>query len=217
VRKSTSVDDGLNVRLRLCERFSFFLALLHNHNVVFGDISSRNTLYSLHPKPSVMFVDCDGVRIAGNAAVVKQLHTPDWDPPEAEAAWRIGRSPPQSKATDSYKLALFILRVLAPGTGASVNRDPEAAAHVIDSAGQQLLQRALKGSSRDRPSAKEWHSYFTVTLESMQRDPGSEGSVPIDAPSDRLFHTERLSVEDRPGWIRGSDGSWKRAEGRDPS
>jgi DNA-binding helix-hairpin-helix protein with protein kinase domain len=206
------LDDALQTRLRLCERFALFITLLHNSDVVYGDISARNTLYALDPQPGVMFVDCDAVRIAGSAAVVKQQDTPDWDPPEAQAA-RTARPPrpaPLSKTTDRYKLALFILRVLSPGTGASVNRNPAAAARALDPAGQRLLRRALEGQPDERPEAKEWRAHLASRLRTGNLKPMHQRPATAASLRRAVTPTERGDRDaGHKGWTRGPDGRWR--------
>lgn len=140
-------------RLIICSHLAYILAFLHKRDITFGDISGSNVLFSLEPKPGVMLVDCDAVRKRGTAAIVGQLHTPDWEPPGTESAV-------QSIATDLYKLGLFIRRSLAPGPGASVAVDTEALNAGLDPAGITLLRRALRGPSTGRPTAREWHAYL---------------------------------------------------------
>ena len=65
-------------RLAVCRDLAAALHLLHQHNLVFGDLNARNELFQLGATPAAMLVDCDAVRISGSAAVVTQLDAPDW-------------------------------------------------------------------------------------------------------------------------------------------
>jgi hypothetical protein len=145
-------------RLQLCAQLSYTLAFLHRRAIVFGDVSPRNVLYRLTPVTGTMLVDCDAIRKVGTAAVVGQGNTPDWYPPE-------GRMAPQSMRTDAYKLGLFILRVLSPGPGSSVGRDPDLVGDTLDSAGLQLLRDSLAPDPSSRPDAKTWYFYLRTFLE----------------------------------------------------
>ncbi len=142
-------------RLAVCRDLALGMAFLHELGIVFGDVNAKNELFRLGTEPMVMFVDCDAVRKAGNAAVTAQLNAPDWEPPEGG---------PLCESTDRYKLGLFILRCLTPGAGSSVNHDPTAAAGALDGAGLQLLTRALCGNPGDRPTAAQWWRYLCRTL-----------------------------------------------------
>lgn len=146
-------------RLTVCRDFAELLDFYHRRlRVVFGDINARNELYRLDESPSVMFIDCDGVRDV-NSAPGGQLNAPDWEPPG-------GRSTPLDVFTDRYKFGLFVLRALTPGPQASTRRDPRGAAPVLDAVGLALLTRALDPGPqvRDRPTAEEWWRYFSALL-----------------------------------------------------
>lgn len=143
-------------RMRICRDFAGVLTLMHDTlEVVFGDINAMNELFRLDDTPMVMFLDCDGVRPKGAKAAVKQLNAPDWVPPEDELL---------SRASDLYKLGLFVLRCLTPGPGSSVNTDPAAIGGVLDSQGVAMLRRALGADLNSRPLAREWEVYLRRML-----------------------------------------------------
>ncbi|MGW3992449.1 hypothetical protein [Amycolatopsis sp. NPDC004772] len=142
-------------RLTICRDFAATLAFLHGElSVAFGDINARNAVFRLGADPTVMFVDCDAVRRVGEVA--PQLNAPDWDPPEGSEVL--------TRATDLYKLGLFVLRCLTPDHNSSINRDPNQARGVLDVHGLKLLTTALRGDPADRPSAEEWHRYLRRAL-----------------------------------------------------
>ncbi len=141
-------------RLALCREAAFALGFLHGRNVVFGDFSYKNAVYTLRPRPSIMLLDCDAVRVQGQGSAVAQLNSPGWTAPERS---------PQTKETDRYKLGLFILRCVSPETNAQT-RDPEKARGMLDVAGLALLRRALSDSPSDRPSGKVWVEYFDAVI-----------------------------------------------------
>jgi hypothetical protein len=140
-------------RMQLCAQLSYTVAFLHRRGIVFGDISPRNVLFRLAPSTGMTLVDCDAIRRVGTAAVVGQGNSPDWFPPE-------GRNAPQSMRTDVYKLGLFIMRVLSPGPGSSVNLDPEVVKDKLDAQGMQLLRRSLAPDPDTRPHARDWYFYL---------------------------------------------------------
>jgi hypothetical protein len=177
-------DRDPHTRLRICERFSYILSILHGANLVYGDVSARNVLYQLRPRPDVLLVDCDAARVHGSAAVNKQQHSPDWDPPE--------RSGGQSFTTDRYKLALFVLRCLVPGKGSSLNRDWRSAAGVLDTQGLRLLKLGLGADPARRPLAREWVFYLRSRL-GIAAMPVVPAAVPIRQPRET-------------GWRRGPHG-----------
>ncbi|WP_432055316.1 hypothetical protein [Streptomyces sp. bgisy022] len=78
----------------------------HDAGLVIGDISQANVLWSLSPRPAVHFLDCDGFRRLGRAAVQAQAGTPDWNDPMAP-------STDATVDTDAYKTALVAGRIVA--------------------------------------------------------------------------------------------------------
>lgn len=77
----------------------------HSAGLVIGDISQADVLWSLTPGVAVHFLDCDGFRRVGRAAVQAQAGTPDWNDP-------LVPSTEASVDTDAYKTSLVAGRVL---------------------------------------------------------------------------------------------------------
>jgi DNA-binding helix-hairpin-helix protein with protein kinase domain len=152
-------------RKQICRSLCYAMALLDRAGVVYGDLSSRNFLFRLVPRPSVVLVDCDAVRLTGSAAGFGlQPHSPDWEPPEAIRSRRRKDSAGysiQNKSTDRYKLGLAILRILTPGDGCSTNTDPDVARSRLPMPLFTLLQRALSDDPTERPPAKTWYQEMT--------------------------------------------------------
>ncbi|MEU1705114.1 hypothetical protein ABZ478_06875 [Streptomyces sp. NPDC005706] len=136
----------------------------HSAGLVIGDISQANILWSLTPEVAVHFLDCDGFRRVGRAAVQAQAGTPDWNDPQVP-------STEASVDTDAYKTALVAGRILTqdpyvtPGTelkliAGCLNGRQEAAARRL------FAQAAGERGSRPRPS--EWQTALsdrgTITL-----------------------------------------------------
>jgi DNA-binding helix-hairpin-helix protein with protein kinase domain len=148
-------------RLSIVARLVYAIGLLHKANVVYGDLSARNFLYRLNPRPGVILLEGDCVRLPGaRAGFGAQPHTPDWEPPEALEAIRRKDSTGfaiQSKHTDEYKLGLAVLRIMTPGVPSS-NRDPEAARGKLPSGLYQFLLRSLSADPTQRPATKEWYA-----------------------------------------------------------
>lgn len=139
-------------RLVICRDLAAAVHLVHRLELVIGDINPRNALYRADGRPSVMLLDCDAVRKKGSMSVVAQLNAPDWEAPEGGSALTQG--------TDRYKLGLFVLRCLAPGRFASVDRDPARADRALDAEGRALLRAALGRTVEHRPTAQGWGRYF---------------------------------------------------------
>lgn len=141
------------VQVRILRDFASLMQALHNNKIVIGDVSFANVLWAQHPKPKVMLIDCDGMRVEGRPPVLPQGETVDWNDPLAPS----GDEPDTDR--DRYKLALAIVRVLTK----QLDARPDAPLGAIPDGltdGQReavkiLLQRAL-GPLGSRPAAKEW-------------------------------------------------------------
>lgn len=77
---------------------------LHRHDVVLGDVSMRNLLWTLSGGPGVFAIDCDGFRVAGRPPAVRPADTAGWVDPAGRQEITFD--------TDRYKLALLTLRIL---------------------------------------------------------------------------------------------------------
>lgn len=151
-------------RRQLCRSLCYAFGLLDRADVVYGDLSARNILFRLSPRPAVLLVDTDAVRPQGGAAAFgAQPHSPDWEPPEAlrAKATRSGSFSIQNKATDRYKLGLAILRILTPGSGCAGERDPARARGELPMNLYTLLQRSLSDDTTVRPTARTWYEEWT--------------------------------------------------------
>jgi len=194
-------------RLRICRDFATVLSFLHTElGVAFGDINPKNELYRLTDRPTVLFLDCDGVRRAGQVSGARQLNTPDWVPPANE---------PLSRRTDQHKLGLFILRCLCPGDGGSTRLDPAPASDALDAVGLEMLTRALGGRPQDRPTAWDWqvhlsrligeHLVAPVLTEARLDEPWAMRGQPVVV---RWQATDAVTVEVRTA------GQTERLDGR---
>jgi DNA-binding helix-hairpin-helix protein with protein kinase domain len=78
--------------------------VLHRNDVVVGDVSMRNLLWTLADGLSVFAIDCDGFCVDGRPPAVRPADTAGWVDP--------ARPKKVTVDTDRYKLALVTLRVL---------------------------------------------------------------------------------------------------------
>jgi hypothetical protein len=97
-------------RRRLAFAVADLTRRLHEWNVIVGDISDANLLWTVRPSPDVYVIDCDGLRIRGEDPILEQADTPEWHDP-------LQRSRVPGLDADLYKTALAIARILC--------RDPE--------------------------------------------------------------------------------------------
>jgi hypothetical protein len=181
-------------RLGICRDFAAALHFVHRQNLVVGDVNAKNALYRLTGRPSVMLVDCDGIRIKGNMAVVAQLNAPDWDPPERVL----------TQQTDRYKLGLFVLRCLSTGEQASTTREPSRADAALDPDGRRLMRAALSDIPGKRPSAQDWGNYFQARLTRQRTVAAVAPPTWPASPNSRPPQTVATA-----GWVRDpATGQW---------
>jgi hypothetical protein len=157
--------DDLPARIVLCAKLAHMFGVLHRAGLVYGDLSLNNAMFSAATPPRVMLVDCDAAQ-SPVAAPIAQAHTPDWTPPEF-----VNVPGPQDIESDRYKLALFVLRVLAPGPHASQTIDPSRMVGLLDFDGNAMMRDGLSGNRSARPSAKDWFEYLTCYLAELTSPP----------------------------------------------
>ena len=91
-------------RRRLAAGYLELFAELHRNDVMVGDVSMRNLLWTLRDGPAVFAIDCDGFRLAGRPPAVRPADTAGWADP--------ARPREVTVDTDRYKVALLTLRLL---------------------------------------------------------------------------------------------------------
>lgn len=168
-------------RSTVLARVCLLLDLLHRHGVVYGDLSDRSVLFGVGEVAEAFVVGCEGAAVGTTSDELPgvQRNSTGWAAPETfdiEDADAAKTDPTMSRAssvqtveTDRYKLALLILRVLAPsGDGLERSRDAGRIRSVLDETGQQLMRDALEGAPDARPTAADWYRYLRgVIVESM--------------------------------------------------
>jgi len=136
-------------RRGLAMRYLRVFQVLHRNNVLVGDVSMRNLLWTLTGGPGVFAIDCDGFRIAGRPPAVRAADTVGWTDPTA-------RHGEVTSDTDRYKLALLTLRLLLGDhrvTPADVLATPALRALVGPRLGLLAADATRPGT---RPSAESW-------------------------------------------------------------
>jgi DNA-binding helix-hairpin-helix protein with protein kinase domain len=98
-----ALPTGLE-RRRLAAAYLRLFQALHHNDVVVGDVSMRNLLWTLAGGPGVFAIDCDGFRLADRPPAVRPVDTAGWGDP--------ARPREITLDSDRYKLALVTLRVL---------------------------------------------------------------------------------------------------------
>ncbi|HRY10362.1 MAG TPA: hypothetical protein P5544_10330 [Candidatus Nanopelagicales bacterium] len=126
------------------------IARLHEHGLVFGDVSLKSAVFS-PATHKVLLLDCDGTASVDDPAR-KQPHSPGFVPPEiANRSTRL-----QDTRTDVYKLALCIVRGLQPPSRSAMQAtDPTVLKPILGDWGVAELHRALHPDPEKRPTAEE--------------------------------------------------------------
>ncbi|WP_440710646.1 hypothetical protein [Herbiconiux sp. YIM B11900] len=173
-------ERDLVARATVLARVCLLLELLHRHGVVFGDLSDQSVLFGAGDVAEAFVVGCEGATVGGESGDPGlQRNSAGWAAPETieNADAGDGKTEPsmsrapslQSAETDRYKLALLILRMLAPaGDGLERSRDADRIRSVLDETGQRMMHDALEGAPDARPGAADWYRYLRgVIVESL--------------------------------------------------
>lgn len=133
-------------RVRYANRLADVVRTLHSHDIVIGDLSLKNVLGRPEGRYHAAVIDCDSMRFKG-ANALPTVETPGWTLPRD---WSESAS---SKAADSYKFALAVLRLFARD---QLTRNLGAHERHVP---KQLRQPIAAGFDRDparRPDADTW-------------------------------------------------------------
>ena len=135
--------------LELIVDLAKFIEVLHSHNVIVGDMSGQNMIWTDQPSWHVMLIDCDSFRVRGSMGVNYPKETPDWQDPAVQNS----RTNQQS---DIYKLGIAAYRAVWAATVQQPpndlgNRPPPQG---VPAALPSLIARST--GARGRPSAAEW-------------------------------------------------------------
>ncbi|MGV9944040.1 hypothetical protein [Streptomyces sp. NPDC003401] len=158
----------------------------HDAGLVIGDISQANVLWSLSPEPAVHFLDCDGFRRVGHAAVQAQAATPDWNDP-------LTPSTDATVDTDAYKTALVTGRIVARQPYVRPGQDLELVPGCLDDRqgdGVRRLFAQAAGERGSRPRPSEWQTALSdrgvikLTAAAPRARPAVDHTV-LDGPRNR--------------------------------
>jgi hypothetical protein len=167
-------------RLSLLTSLAQALTRLHSLDVVVGDLSPKNLLFSLAPSPGCFIIDCDAMRVRGET-VLAQIQTPDWEVPGGELS--------ATPASDAYKFGLLAIRLFARDQSSS---DPAAIGMISPEMGR-LAAAVLHDDPSGRPAPQDWIPALTAALATVPAaaatpaTPSPSISVPIPMVTSAAF------------------------------
>jgi hypothetical protein len=143
---SNSEKDRQIVLLRLLLDTAKIFEVLHRYNIVVGDVSGRNILWSGLDGDTAMLIDCDGCRLENSVGVTRAKQSPDWFDP-----FLVGSTNVQS---DLYKLSIAIYRgYFSDGLGHPSNNNMALDCRID----REILESTIRGTAdTNRPTASEW-------------------------------------------------------------
>ncbi len=161
-------------RYQLLREVAKALAFLHRIGVCVGDISPKNLLFSLQPRPAVYFIDCDAMRVNG-VSVLPQMETPEWEVPTGEELATI--------YSDAYKLGLLALRLL---TGDQHTHNAQQLPPTTPKLLRQLITDTLTNKPDERPLPEAWtYLLGQVIAQAQHHTPSPQTPTP---PTPALTH-----------------------------
>ena len=179
------------------------IEILHRHEVIVGDISGRNLIWTDHPAWRVMLIDCDGFRVRGSGSVNHAKQTPDWEDPA------LGQNL-TNQQSDIYKLGIAAFRAVFAAT---TDHPPAHLGDAPTPEGAPLRLNSLihrSTSSASRPSVVEWVEELASGTSAMPAT-GPQSHPPSDttprSSSSRQLQTDRdteKTIEKGSSPVKGS-------------
>jgi len=140
---------GATESMSLVRDLAATMDILHKNNVVVGDISGRNLIWTDLPQPMVYIIDCDSFHFEGEGGVAGLKQTPDWDDPALPL-----NDNTTTLDSDRYKLALAAYRAI---WAASTDRLGGKAAPENREVPDAVMELVRRGNGlQNRPTAREW-------------------------------------------------------------
>jgi hypothetical protein len=134
--------------------------ILHRYNVVVGDVSGRNILWSRRTGDSVMLIDCDGCRIDKTIGVTRSKQSPEWFDPHLTG--------PTDIESDLYKLSIAIYRGYFSH---SLGSPAQNTVPLVNSADREIQSLSLRGvGTSPRPTASEWVNTISNLITETEND-----------------------------------------------
>ena len=159
---------NLAQRVEILRNFAETLAFFERYNIVHGDISHANILWS--DSQDIYVLDCDGASLAYQQPALPRVSTPHWTDPRVTR----GDVPYADGASDRYAMGLSVLRCyyrirghVAPDAPSfTVPATPKISSELSTAIGRSLSKE------HSRPTFGEWSDLLDRSLREL-RDPTS--------------------------------------------
>ena len=159
---------NLAQRVEILRNFAETLAFFERYNIVHGDISHANILWS--DSQDIYVLDCDGAGLAYQQPALPRVSTPHWTDPRVTR----GEVPYADGASDRYAMGLSVLRCyyrirghVAPDAPSfTVPATPKISSELSTAIGRSLSKE------HSRPTFGEWSDLLDRSLREL-RDPTS--------------------------------------------
>lgn len=172
------------------------MEILHKYDMVIGDVSGRNLLWTDRPALRVLVIDVDSFHFEGKTGVASPKQSPDWDDPYLGPNNNF-----TTKASDRYKLALAAYRAVWSATTDRPDpskRDVPSCPVGIDESIRDLVRRGL-GPESTRPEPSEWVAAVnTVTRFSGRPVVAIDQSGGVTRPPSGSVRSDPSTPVDRP-------------------
>jgi len=135
-------------KMMLIEDLSTTVNLLHQHDIIVGDMSGKNLIWTTQPN-RVVIIDCDSFRIDGRKGVCIHKESPGWIDPTLQ-----GRE--TTKESDIYKLGVAAFRSLWNDPSSIVT--PQLVDQTRNSSIPAALISLISASvgATNRPTSHDW-------------------------------------------------------------
>ena len=143
---------SVNERIQLIKDLAETVHLLHQHDIIVGDMSGKNLIWSTQPN-RVIIIDCDSFRIDGRKGVCTHKESPGWIDPVLQ-----GRE--TCKESDIYKLGVAAYRSLWNDPNTQVTSPVVTARKPVGVPDALISLVAASVGTSSRPDAKTWVDTF---------------------------------------------------------
>jgi hypothetical protein len=147
------------------------LTFFHGNEIIVGDFSAKNLLYSASHRPKAFYLDCDSMRFRGRD-IHPQLETVNWTLSDPE-------EPRGTAPADVYKLALLVLRLYSGSQNLRVLDGARLPASLVE-----VVRSSLLSEPELRPTASVWLDKIADVLARTNADEsrGTSGNISAILP-----------------------------------